>query len=51
MEYGNDLNIIFECNFKLEEKLFLIDKEFECLDIDYPWQFDLYECYYIKKNV
>ena len=36
-------------SIKNDIELFVIDDEFECLDIDYKWQFDLYETYYIKK--
>lgn len=31
---------------KNEIDLFIIENEFECLDIDYPWQFDMLNSYY-----
>ena len=35
---------------KNEVELFLIDNEFECLDIDEEWQFNLYKSYYKDKK-
>ena len=40
-------NYIYMGDFSNDEiELFVIDNEFECLDIDEPWQFNLYESYY-----
>jgi len=35
---------------KNEVELFVIDNEFECLDIDEEWQFNLYKSYYKDKK-
>ena len=45
MEYGCSKS----CNSNNKSKLFEIT-EFECLDIDYEWQFDLYTNYWEKIN-
>lgn len=36
---------------KNEVELYIIDNEFECLDIDEEWQFDLYKSYYKDINM
>ena len=53
--YAGNLNDIgkgiYMGNFsKKEVELYIIKNEFETLDIDYPWQFQLYDAYICKNN-